>query len=202
MERIDRNEIDELPSAKRASRIGPGSTRAMTELAEDFRTALVLRDICGFDYAEIAELTNSPVGNGEVPHRPAPGDRWPNGSGTQRQTWIVTRTAMTDDRIDELASAYLDGELDAAGVAEAEAGSSRDGARVDRFRGRERSGAGRGSGAPAPRAPTARQCFTEFTGPAPSLSTAPLDHRLAATGVACRGARRCDRDGCSDPAAV
>jgi RNA polymerase sigma-70 factor (ECF subfamily) len=34
----------------------------LRELPEDFRVAVVLRDLCDLDYAEIAEVTGVPVG--------------------------------------------------------------------------------------------------------------------------------------------
>ena len=36
--------------------------QALARLPEDYRAAVVLRDLCGYDYAEIAELTSVPIG--------------------------------------------------------------------------------------------------------------------------------------------
>ena len=35
---------------------------ALEHLPDDYRAAVVLRDLCGYDYAEIAELTKVPIG--------------------------------------------------------------------------------------------------------------------------------------------
>ena len=35
---------------------------ALARLPDDYRAAVVLRDLCGYDYAEIAELTKVPIG--------------------------------------------------------------------------------------------------------------------------------------------
>ena len=35
---------------------------ALEQLPDDYRAAVVLRDLCGYEYAEIAELTHVPIG--------------------------------------------------------------------------------------------------------------------------------------------
>lgn len=35
---------------------------ALRQLSEDYRAAVVLRDLCGYEYAEIAELVGAPIG--------------------------------------------------------------------------------------------------------------------------------------------
>ena len=35
---------------------------ALEQLPDDYRAAVVLRDLCGYEYADIAELTNVPIG--------------------------------------------------------------------------------------------------------------------------------------------
>lgn len=61
---------DELDRAKPA--VSPGADAMVAEridldsalatLAADFRAAVVLRDLCGLDYAEIAEVLSVPIG--------------------------------------------------------------------------------------------------------------------------------------------
>ena len=36
--------------------------QALEQLPDDYRAAVVLRDLCGYDYAEIAALTDVPIG--------------------------------------------------------------------------------------------------------------------------------------------
>ena len=55
---------------------------ALDELPEDFRAAVVLRDVADLDYAEIAEVARRPGRHREVAHRPRPSASWPNRSGT------------------------------------------------------------------------------------------------------------------------
>ena len=43
---------------------------ALAALPEDYRSAVVLRDVGDLDYAEIAEVLDIPVGNGEIADRP------------------------------------------------------------------------------------------------------------------------------------
>lgn len=61
--------LDEVPGAGFASSDPADSTadrvdidRALRQLTPEFRTAVVLRDLCRLDYAEIAEILNIPPG--------------------------------------------------------------------------------------------------------------------------------------------
>ena len=90
---------------------------ALAQLPEEFRAAVVLRDLCDLDYAEIAEVLDIPPGT--VRSRIAgAGPSWRASStgepGPRRATsYRPQRTripAMTDhDPLDDLASAHLDG---------------------------------------------------------------------------------------------
>ncbi len=61
--------LDELPAATSDQRETAddivdrlGIDEALATLPDDFRVAVVLRDICGLDYAEIAEVLGVPPG--------------------------------------------------------------------------------------------------------------------------------------------
>ena len=48
--------------------------RAIQELPEDMRSAVVLRDIQGCSYDEIADVLDANVGHHQIAHQPAPGE--------------------------------------------------------------------------------------------------------------------------------
>ena len=54
---------------------------ALAELPTEFRVAVVLRDLCGLSYDEIAEAVEIPPGR-SAPASPAAGPCWPTGSAT------------------------------------------------------------------------------------------------------------------------
>ena len=59
--------VDELPAARASSPEDAVAAhvdvdRALARLSPDHRAAVVLRDLCGLDYAEIAEVLGSPPG--------------------------------------------------------------------------------------------------------------------------------------------
>ncbi len=60
----DHREVVDVMAAKRVEAIGErlALDSALDELGEDFRTAVVLRDVADLDYAEIAEVLDVPVG--------------------------------------------------------------------------------------------------------------------------------------------
>ena len=61
---------------------------ALAGLADDFRAAVVLRDVADLDYAEIAEVLDDPGRDRQVPHRarPGPARREPREPGHPRRT--------------------------------------------------------------------------------------------------------------------
>ena len=90
---------------------------ALAQLPEEFRAAVVLRDLCDLDYAEIAEALGIPPGTVRSriarggPSSPTcltPGNQDPDpGRPTDHPT--PGTPTMTDPAFDELASAHLDG---------------------------------------------------------------------------------------------
>ena len=83
---------------------------ALDDLPEDFRVAVVLRDVADLDYAEIAEVLGDPRRHREVADRPRPRRSSPTPSGTRTRAGDVqparsprSRTMNDDQRL--LASA-------------------------------------------------------------------------------------------------
>ena len=95
---------------------------ALDELPEEFRVAVVLRDVADLDYAEIAEVLVDPARHRQVEDRPRP---LPARQGAREPRLdLATSNTPTDTMNDDqrlLANAYLDGEVSADERARAEA---------------------------------------------------------------------------------
>ena len=86
---------------------GSTSTPPCSTLPEEFRVAVVLRDLCDLDYAEIAEVLDMPPGHGPVADLPGPraprgttGPAAPDRSGHRLREPVPAanvRTTMADD---------------------------------------------------------------------------------------------------------
>ena len=86
---------------------------ALRQLPEDFRVAVVLRDLCDLDYAEIADVLDVPPGT--VRSRIARGrallvEHLGAGSGTRNPPPHVRTTMADDDERDERLAAWLEPE--------------------------------------------------------------------------------------------
>ena len=92
---------------------------AIAELPVPFRETLVLRDVQGLDYREIAEVTGVPIGTvmSRLARARQPADRAAS-ERTSAGGRVMTRFAATDPRL--LVHAYVDGELDPAHALEIE----------------------------------------------------------------------------------
>ena len=102
---------------------------ALAALSPDFRAAVVLRDVAGLDYAEIAEALDIPAGTvrSRIAHAAAP--RWPPPCAAPTREPAATVATSKDSQPsmppmthpdDELLSALLDGEAAPGDVAHVE----------------------------------------------------------------------------------
>ena len=107
------------PVWRRSSRAGPASETtpsrprrldvdtALRQLPAQFRAAVVLRDMCGLDYAEIADILDLPPGT--VRSRIARAQQSGPSAGAGRERTVTPGPHLDEDRL----SAVIDGEATA-----------------------------------------------------------------------------------------